>query len=385
LLDKPRQCKNGHLFCLACILQSLEKNYECPQCRCSLKQEELARSLFVERHIRLLKIYCRYHFATSDDRNWFVDEDGCNETFTLETVQKHENECGYVPVHCQFSSSCTKLRKFNVEIHEKNCVFRPETCQHCKVDVQRNNMEEHMKSCGMVPVECTRCHEIVKRSELEKHRSNSCPDEEIPCQFHDMGCPKRLIRKDLAEHLREDFVDHMSLMKKGYDDQLAHIKQEYDLQLRLKEDRIRHLEKCSRDNETKVEWKVKNYNQVRKKSYIQSEKFSIAGFSWFIGFYTDGDNSESRGFISIYLFLDVSHIPKGKSITLEYFLRFVNHKDPLESVKKEFKTTFPIKGGQGWGDRKALRNNILEQGGFLKEDTLTVEAEVTVKKIGWSV
>lgn len=51
LLNKPRQCKNGHLFCLHCISQCLEKGHECPSCRCSLKMEELARSLFVEKRI----------------------------------------------------------------------------------------------------------------------------------------------------------------------------------------------------------------------------------------------------------------------------------------------------------------------------------------------
>jgi len=54
----------------------------------------------------------------------------------------------------------------------------------------------------------------------------------------------------------------------------------------------------------------------------------------FIGFYTDGDNEESRGYFSIYLFLDVNHMPKGKTVTIEYFLTFVNHKDSDETVKK---------------------------------------------------
>lgn len=86
--------------------------------------------------------------------------------------------------------------------------------------------------------------------------------------------------------------------------------------------------------ETKIEWRIKNYSQLRKKSYIQSDKFDMAGFTWFIGVYADGDNPESKGFISIYLFLDVVHIPKGKSITLDYYIKFVNHKDPSDSIKK---------------------------------------------------
>lgn len=121
------------------------------------------------------------------------------------------------------------------------------------------------------------------------------------------------------------------------------------------------------------------------------------------------------------MFLDVAHVPKGKSISIEYVLRFVNHKDPNDSIKKgmislwlfllldnfalfqsrtkirfgfrnvfliwhpEFKTTFPIKNGQGWGDRKAIKNTQMEQAGFLKDDTFYIEAEIAVKKVMWTV
>jgi len=62
LLAHPRQCKNGHLFCYVCIVRCLEKKPECPQCRCVLREKSLGRSLFVERHLRTLKMHCRYHF-----------------------------------------------------------------------------------------------------------------------------------------------------------------------------------------------------------------------------------------------------------------------------------------------------------------------------------
>jgi hypothetical protein len=52
----------------------------------------------------------------------------------------------------------------------------------------------------------------------------------------------------------------------------------------------------------------------------------------------------------------------------------------------EFKTNFPIKGGQGWGDRKAIRaSSITEEAGFLKQDALYVEAQISLKKVHWSL
>lgn len=44
LIRKPRQCRNGHLFCAECIGTCIKKHPECPQCRCSLQESELARS-----------------------------------------------------------------------------------------------------------------------------------------------------------------------------------------------------------------------------------------------------------------------------------------------------------------------------------------------------
>jgi len=79
-------------------------------------------------------------------------------------------------------------------------------------------------------------------------------------------------------------------------------------------------------------------------------------------------------------------MPKGKNVTIEFFLKFVNHKDPNEAVRKEFKTTFPIKGGQGWGDRKAIKSSrITEETGFLKQDCLFVEAQIVLKRAVWSL
>eukprot|EP01112_Ceratiomyxa_fruticulosa_P022670 TRINITY_DN838_c0_g1_i4.p1 TRINITY_DN838_c0_g1~~TRINITY_DN838_c0_g1_i4.p1 ORF type:complete len:552 (+),score=88.26 TRINITY_DN838_c0_g1_i4:182-1837(+) len=511
LLSKPRQCKNGHLFCEACIRQSLDRNQECPSCRLPLKLEELARSLFVEKHIRNLKIWCKYHFHqpyptpptpsstpppaqsssssssssstsgsvalapeesigsasgngimgtpgnlsmssslpspsalswgsaigsgsssilsnSTSNLNLFsmsssngnsgssqnvaktlststppinginigycatVDPDGCKESHTLENISKHEAACGFSIVGCRWSTQCGRIRRHQAEAHELSCPYRPERCKHCSQDVQLNNMEEHERVlCAMFPVQCPKgCKSgdsplIIRRGELESHLKNRCPEQEVDCSFSDQGCTKRFLRKDLKPHLAEEVVEHMQLMKRGYDEQLSLLRTDLDNQLKLRDERIRYLEKQVHENETKVEWKVKSFSTLRKKSYLQSDKFSIAGFTWFIGFYTDGDNPDSRGFISIYLFLDVAHLPKGKSITLEYYLRFINHRDPHESVKKDFKTTFPIKGGQGWGDRKALKNSVLEQNGFLKDDVLHIEAEISVKRIAWSV
>ena len=147
LINKPRQCKNGHLFCLVCITKCISKNPECPTCRCKLDEETLARSLFVERHIRNLKVYCQYHFKFSEElKDWDEDEQGCPAILTLETRAAHEAKCGYALVSCKFSSSCGKQRRMNQEAHESSCPYRPLDCKHCKKDIQFCHMEVSLRS-----------------------------------------------------------------------------------------------------------------------------------------------------------------------------------------------------------------------------------------------
>eukprot|EP01087_Luapelamoeba_hula_P021686 TRINITY_DN7628_c0_g1_i1.p1 TRINITY_DN7628_c0_g1~~TRINITY_DN7628_c0_g1_i1.p1 ORF type:complete len:423 (-),score=59.84 TRINITY_DN7628_c0_g1_i1:54-1322(-) len=387
ILNKPRQCRNGHLFCLGCISRSISKNPECPTCRCKLDEDGLGRSLFVEKHIRSLRVYCKYHFKFSEElKDWDEDEAGCTSVLTLETRVAHEQKCGYAPVSCRYSAQCGKQRRMGQEMHEASCMFRPLECTHCKKDIQFHQMEEHLKKCPMFPIQCLSCGVQTKQGELEAHLKDECPEQEVQCDFADQGCQQRVVRKHLKAHLQDDIAVHMTLLKRAFDSQVRQLKDEYDSILQMKDEKTRQLERSLKLTDTKVVWKLKNFSSLRKKSYLQSDKFSFADFNWFIGFYTDGDNEESRGYFSIYLFLDVNHMPKGKAVTIEYFLTFINHRDPAETVKKEFKTTFPIKGGQGWGDRKAvLASKITADNGFLKQDTLYVEADIAVKKLTWNV
>ncbi|KAL6044324.1 RGS-containing protein kinase RCK1 [Balamuthia mandrillaris] len=390
ILNKPRQCRNGHLFCLSCIVRSISKNPECPTCRCRLEEEHLARSLFVEKHIRNLKVFCKYHFKLRDEgqsfMEWIEDEDGCQEVLTLENRVSHEQKCGFAAVSCKYDSSCGRQRRKFIDQHEASCPFRPIQCDFCTKSVQHCHAEEHLAACPLVPIECKGCGLQIKRGELDSHLNKECPEEEVPCEFGSEGCSTRVLRKHLKQHLSEDIAYHMALLKRTFDSKTQQLTDQFEAILKLKDEKIKQLERAHKSSETKVIWKIKNFSSVRKKSYLQSDKFSFADFNWFIGFYTDGDNEESRGYFSIYLFLDVNHVPKGKSVTIEYFLTFLNHRDPNDNVKKEFKTTFPIKGGQGWGDRKAvLASKITADNGFLKQDTLYVEAEISIKKLIWAV
>lgn len=59
VLEVPKQCLNGHLFCCKCIMKYLNTSQTCPQCRIELKKDSLSRNMFVEETIRNLNVWCK--------------------------------------------------------------------------------------------------------------------------------------------------------------------------------------------------------------------------------------------------------------------------------------------------------------------------------------
>lgn len=139
----------------------------------------------------------------------------------------------------------------------------------------------------------------------------------------------------------------MIMMKQQQQEEINLLKKEFTNQLQLKDEKIKGLEKLIKEKlsepKIKIDWKIKNYLECKRNGYHQSEKFIIEGFPFFIGIFTDGDNNESKGYISIYLFLDTSDIPKGRSINTEFSLKFNNQRDSAQSLNREYKATFPIR------------------------------------------
>ena len=132
-------------------------------------------------------------------------------------------------VDCKCDSYCldgafcycpvTVLMRNDLQWHvEEKCEHRPYTCEYCGLEgmfiVITNN---HYDVCDEFPVRCpNKCSGgKIKRAFLDSHRK-ICPLEKIDCPFVTEGCEaKELLRKDEAEHLEKNLVNHQLLMLKA--------------------------------------------------------------------------------------------------------------------------------------------------------------------------
>lgn len=143
--------------------------------------------------------------------------DGCQWTGALSSLDEHTKECEYsqviCPNGCTVNQEMVRISRKGLQNHlENECVRRQYICPHCtEPGIYAERVSLHLETCPGVKVRCpqTKCEDSIPRSELEKHKSE-CQFEVGSCKFNELGCTKRLPRRDLIAH-EED--DHQHLQK----------------------------------------------------------------------------------------------------------------------------------------------------------------------------
>ena len=75
----------------------------------------------------------------------------------------------------------------------------------------------HWSLCAYYPENCpNKCGKILQRQNLAIHVSSSCPLAEVDCDFKEVGCHTTLLRKEMAAHLSENVMNHLSLMASSH-------------------------------------------------------------------------------------------------------------------------------------------------------------------------
>jgi len=128
-------------------------------------------------------------------------------------MEEHKKECLLQEIEC--SHKCGKmLQRQHLTSHvETECPYRKVDCQYCHVTEEYQFIEgEHKKQCPKLPIPCpNKCGiEILPREDMEAHRKE-CPLEMVQCEYHNVGCEERMMRKDLEQHKKEKMEKHLSL------------------------------------------------------------------------------------------------------------------------------------------------------------------------------
>ena len=203
----------GHSFCRLCIERIKSDRGSCPLC--NERGFGLMHNKGLERSLKEFDVKCTH------------SKSGCTWIGKLGLLDQHLNlspefakqleGCGFAEVEC-IHSGCEKSFKRRSLAHhqEEECPMRPYCCNYCLEyeSTFRNVTVHHWPVCECYPLPCPNgCSEdTIQRQYLREHLCKDCPLFEIDCDFKNVGCEKRLFRKDMQTHLVEEQVTHLSLV-----------------------------------------------------------------------------------------------------------------------------------------------------------------------------
>ena len=141
----------------------------------------------------------------------------CNETGWSMMLDKfHRRRVYELRVRCPHrGGGCDWVGEVNgVERHAGCCPKRAWECQYCGLKCTYGEGEgEHWPTCSKFPEPCPNGCEVgsVERCNVEQHRS-VCSLEPVCCEMREFGCSAVVPRKDLATHMRESELQHLTGM-----------------------------------------------------------------------------------------------------------------------------------------------------------------------------
>ena len=141
----------------------------------------------------------------------------CSETGWSTVLDKfHRRRVHELRVRCPHrGSGCDWVGEVNgVERHAGCCPKRAWECQYCGLKCTYGEGEgEHWPTCSKFPEPCPNGCEVgsMERCNVEQHHS-VCSLELVCCEMREFGCSAVVPRKDLATHMRESELQHLTGM-----------------------------------------------------------------------------------------------------------------------------------------------------------------------------
>ena len=141
----------------------------------------------------------------------------CNDEQWQYMLDKfHKRKVHVVRVRCWYKDNgCEWVGEVNeLKRHADSCMKRPWECKYCGMKCTYGEGEgKHWPTCLKFPEPCPNGCEVgnVERCNVEQHRS-VCSLEPVACEMKEFGCSVVVPRKELATHMRESELQHLTAM-----------------------------------------------------------------------------------------------------------------------------------------------------------------------------
>ena len=182
-----------HTFCYRCLRRSIASSpagTACPVDREPLSWSDCFSSgRLIRTQLNSLMVKCPFR------------QRGCNQEMRRENVESHATtECRFREYSCADKACDKKLRR---KPTGEECEHVMADCRYCEQEILEPDRELHLISCPKSKTRCEACWQMVFRTNMSAHHDLDCDGIEIGCTYQDLGCPVRIERGELAEHLSE--------------------------------------------------------------------------------------------------------------------------------------------------------------------------------------
>ena len=203
----------GHNYCEACIERVGKDGKPCPLCNepgfTTMANKGLKRTLHE------FRVFCPHRLRGCE---WEGDLGKLDEHLNSDPLPERQLKgCTFAVIECLHCKE--GIRRDKITGHQlERCPQRPYTCEYCAE--YKSTFEDMAHShwpvckCFLLPCpnECKPSGSGLQRQCLDQHVKEECPLTVVQCELHHAGCEVTLPRKDMAEHMKEDSISHISLL-----------------------------------------------------------------------------------------------------------------------------------------------------------------------------
>lgn len=127
---------------------------------------------------------------------------------TVGLLEDHVDSCRFSLVPCpnECKDTTNHLNYFvkkDLGEHLRNeCSNRYTDCEHCNKRGKKTDMLIHDLTCAkkLIPCPDIACSKCRPREEMDDHIKKECLFAVIPCKYQNIGCTRKMRRKDMAAH-----------------------------------------------------------------------------------------------------------------------------------------------------------------------------------------